>query len=222
MLGIASRSFDLPGSGADPTPREAVTLDAYVAAVVAQIDAAPASQVVLVGHSIAGWLLPAAAAARGERVAELVFVAAAVLNSGERGIDATPSSRRGSYFEMAAASDDRALLPSFGDARQRFFGMLGEEVAENMYRRLTPQPLAPYLDLVPVGIEEVTIPRRYIAATHDLTYPEPVTAAFAAKAGVAPVVVAGDHDVMLSNPAGLAAALVADSPVVRGSTGATG
>lgn len=206
--GVTASAMDLPGCGADSTPRADVTVADCVATVVAHIDARPEPKVRVVAHSIGGWLLPAVAAARGNRIDQLVFLAAAVLNRDERGIDVTPQDRRAGYFTMAAASSDNSLLPPFDNAWARFFPSLPRERAEEVYRRLTPQPFAPYLQPAVTGAEDLGAPRRYLALRDDLTFPREASAVFAAKAGVPPETLPGDHCIMITDPAILVAALV--------------
>lgn len=201
--------LDLPGSGSDTTPRATLTLDDSVTAIVATVDRIPDGPVVLVGHSLGGMPLPAVAAARPDRVTGLVFVAAMVLDAGERGIDLIPADRRPSYFTMAQASGENSLLPTLDEARRRFFPSLTEQEATALYSRLTPQPLGPYLEPARVGIEDVTCPRAYVLIEQDVTFPVPVAETFAAKAGVAPLRVTGDHCLMLTDPQALATALEA-------------
>lgn len=202
-------TLDLPGSGSDPTPRASLTLDDSVGAIVAAVDRIPSGDVVLVGHSIGGMPLPAVAEERPGRVTGIVFVAAMVLMAGERGIDLIPEDRRPSYSAMAAASGENSLLPGFDEAWRRFFPSLPQADARAVYGRLTPQPLGPYLQPARVGIEEVACPRAYVLIEQDVTFPEPVAASFAARAGVAPVRFAGDHCLMLTDPRGLVTALEA-------------
>lgn len=204
--GVAASAFDLPGCGDDHTPRAALTLEDTVAALLTRIDSLPAGPVRVVGHSIAGWLLPHAAARR-DQVVEMVFVAAVTLARGERGIDQIPADRRPGYHDMAAASPDNSLMPPFEDLWQRFFPHLPEARARAVYARLTPQAFGPYLSPTSVGIEDVTTPRRYLAATDDLNFPPEQTRQFAAKAGVEPEWVEGDHCLMLTNPTQLVRAL---------------
>lgn len=207
--GLPVAAVDLPGSGADPTPRTHLTLDDSVQRIVEAIDGIRSGPVILIGHSLGGMPLPEAAAARPDRVVGLVFVAAVVLNAGERGIDQIPEDRRPSYFTMAEASGENSLLPGFHEAWRRFFSSLAEGDARAVYTRLTPQPLGPYLQPARVGIEDVTCPRAYVLMEQDVTFPVPVAEAFAAKAGVTPIRVAGDHCLMLTDPRALATALEA-------------
>ncbi len=209
-LGVSASAFDLPGAGEDTTPRGHLGLDDYTQALVQQIDALPAqTSIRVVGHSNAGWLLPFAAAARPERVTEITYVAGVVLQRGERGIDMVPADRRPDYFRLADQSPDNSLLADFESAWHRFFQHLPESRAREAYAKLTPNPLGVYLSTARVGIADVDTPRRYLALTDDLTFPDQHTAIFAEKAGVRREWVEGDHCVMLSAPQNLATAISA-------------
>lgn len=202
-------AFDMPGCGADRTPRGEVNLARQVARAVAQIDAVQAEQVHVVGHSIAGWVLPALVAARRPRISEVVYLAASVLDVGERGIDVTPAERRPGYYESAQAAPDFSVSVSLDVARDRFFNHLDDAHAQAAYDLLTPQPFQPYLDPAEVGPVVSGVSARYIAMDDDRTYPDQATAEFAAKVGAQRVVIPGDHCVMLSAPDVLTRALLA-------------
>ncbi|WP_151083923.1 alpha/beta fold hydrolase [Nocardioides cynanchi] len=75
--GHRPHALTLPGMEAVDADRSAVTRQAHVDAVVAAIDATDAAEgpVLLVGHSMGGVLAWAAAAARLDRVAGVVFLA---------------------------------------------------------------------------------------------------------------------------------------------------
>lgn len=197
--GIASSAFDLPGAGADSRPRAGIDLTDYIDATVAQIDAID-DDVVIVGHSIAGLTLPGAIAARQDRIAHALFIAALVCHAGDRGIESIPADRRPSYYEMAQASADDTFQPSFPAAWDRFFPSLDEESAQAAYARITPQPLGPYLQPGPVAMAELDTPRTYLLLEGDRTFPIPLARTFAAKAGVEPIIRAGDHCWMLTDP----------------------
>ncbi|MCF8539090.1 MAG: alpha/beta fold hydrolase [Candidatus Nanopelagicales bacterium] len=203
-LGVPATAFNLPGSGSDTTPRRDVTLQDYLAATIQQVDDTDATRVVLVGHSLAGIILPSVAAARPEKVEALVFVASVVLNSGERGIDSIPEDRRDTYFDMARESEDYTILPNFENGQTRFFSHLGLAAAQEAYAQLTPQPFEPYLSEVARGVDSVVVPSAYVLLEQDVTFKPPVAEGFASKAGVVPDRMAGDHCVMLSDPFALA------------------
>jgi pimeloyl-ACP methyl ester carboxylesterase len=73
--GHRAEALTLPGMESVDADRSAVTRQDHVDAVVAAIDATDDGAVVLVGHSMGGVLAWAAAAARLDRVAGVVFVA---------------------------------------------------------------------------------------------------------------------------------------------------
>lgn len=204
--GTAASAFDLPGCGSDRTARANLTLDDGVRALLRQVDMLGDVPLRLVGHSIAGWLLPYAAAARPQ-VAELVFVAAAILERGGRGIDQIPADRRPSYFALAAASADNSIMPPYESLRARFFQDLAEDRAREIYARLTPQALGPYLTPAGVGIRDVATPRRYLALSEDRNFSPDLARAFAARARVTPEWITSDHCIMFSKPQELVAAL---------------
>lgn len=204
--GMPASAFDLPGCGRDRTARTDLTLDDYVRALVRQVDMLGDVPLRLVGHSIAGWLLPHAAAARSQ-VAELVFVAAAILERGERGIDQIPADRRPSYFALAEAAPDNSIMPPLESLRARFFQNLPADRAREIYARLTPQALGPYLTPAGVGIGDVATPRRYLALSEDRNFSPDLACAFAARAQVTPEWITSDHCIMFSKPHQLVAAL---------------
>lgn len=74
-LAHPSFAVDLPGRGSRPADITTVTIDEAADAIAADVDAAVDGDVVLVGHSVAGTVLPAATARLGPRVRHLVFVA---------------------------------------------------------------------------------------------------------------------------------------------------
>ncbi len=75
--GATVTTIELPGHGADQTPVPQTSLDAYVAAVTAKVDAS-AGPVVLVGHSMAGIVISAVAEQRAGKLAGVVYLAAYV------------------------------------------------------------------------------------------------------------------------------------------------
>jgi pimeloyl-ACP methyl ester carboxylesterase len=199
--GTRNVAFDLPGCGADPTPRDQVNLQAQVDRVLAVMDRTADTEVALVGHSIAGWLLAEVAARRPARVTRVHYIAAVVLEPGQRGIDVIPESRRGGYFEMARDSEDFSIFVSFADARRRFFNHLDVDRARAAYDRLTRQPFGPYLDPVSRGPADLDCPISYLALEDDRTFTLAQAGEFARRLDVEPVVAPGDHCVMLSDPA---------------------
>ncbi len=201
-------AFDLPGHGDDPTPRFTVTFDAYAAAANRFLKSRDFDSLVLVGHSIAGMLLPEVARDNAETVTEVVFLAALVLDQGEAAIDLIPESRRSSYFDMADQSHDRTISVAFADAYARFFTDLPEKEARRYFKLLTPQPFAPYLEPARLSARDIAVRRRYILCSRDRTFPRDLCLSLSTKLGGDLQEIDADHDVMLSRPDELARLLI--------------
>jgi len=81
-------AVDLPGRGRSAVPLAGIDVAACVDEVIRQIDEAGLEQVVLVGHSLAGVILPGVATALGApRVRQLVFLACSVPPEGGSVLD---------------------------------------------------------------------------------------------------------------------------------------
>ena len=203
-IGHRGFAFDLPGHGDDPTPRSAVTFQSYVAAATRFLQTKGPDTCVLVGHSIAGMILPEIVLENISRISQVVFLAALVLDAGEAAIDVIPESRRSRYFEMARQSSDNTLSVDFDTAFDRFFNDLREHRARMLYGRLTPQPFAPYLEPLKTSAHAISKTKRYIICSRDRTFPRDLCLGFASKLGTEPEEIDAAHDVMLSRPVELA------------------
>merc|ERR1712159_10724 len=69
-------SVELPGLGEDTSDPLNATIESHIAAIVSAVDSAKNVPVILVGHSLAGVTISAAAEQRSEKIKKLVFVAA--------------------------------------------------------------------------------------------------------------------------------------------------
>ena len=106
-------AVDLPGRGRSPVPLGCVDVARCVDEVVRQIDDADLDDVILVGHSLAGVIMPGVAIALGShRVRRLVFLTCAVPPEGGSVLDVL----RGPLRWIAAAAARRrspTSLPPF-------------------------------------------------------------------------------------------------------------
>lgn len=206
-LGYKSHALDLPGGGDDSTPRASVTFNSYVSAVTEFIDTEDLQNFVLVGHSLAGIILPDIVAANIERVREVVLIASYVLDRGERAIDLIASSRVPEYFRLAEASSEYSLMLDYDAARQRFFSDLSDASARAAYSKLTPQPFAPYLEPARHEARSISSISRYIICRNDQNLTFDMCRRFAGKLGGVIEEIDAGHDVMLSKPRELSALL---------------
>ena len=107
----AVHAVDLPGRGRRPADLDEVTIADSVAAVVDEIEQHDLRDVVLVGHSLAGVVLPEVAEQVSERLKRLVFVACTVPPHGERVIDLLDPATREMVERHAGNARRSALLP---------------------------------------------------------------------------------------------------------------
>ena len=174
---MASPSFavDLPGRRYKPADLAEVTIGDWVTSVVTDIEEAGLTEVVLVGHSSGGYVLPGVAAALAARsvpvLRELVFVSATVPAHGERPLDYLRDDIR------ILASDHREL--TLESARGRTIGGLrpGEppietdlEIVENGPRMGLEAPLVLFEPVSWTGFP-TEVPRVYVRALRDKVIP---------------------------------------------------
>jgi pimeloyl-ACP methyl ester carboxylesterase len=184
-----------------------ITFDTMVIDVAAVLEFEDLHDVVLVGHSMGGVIVPRVAESSTERVAGVVFMAAVVLNDGETLIDAVPQSpavaRAVTIRQDGTAVTDHALLVE---------ALLPEASAEDRAWVLARHRSYPPAALVEPGrlskFLELGLPTGYVVATEDLLVPPGLARTFADRLpGVAMAEVAAGHDLMLSRPEESATAL---------------
>jgi pimeloyl-ACP methyl ester carboxylesterase len=167
-LGHDAVAFDLPGSGADPTPPEAVTLDGYARAILAHIDG-PA---VVVGHSAGGFPIRQAAEIDPANITRLVFLCGYVPRPGM------------SLVDMRREAPDQPLAGALElDETRRAYRFSNRAVAENLCADCPPealdfarhnlgwQAITPQSTTVAFTGKSATVPQSYILCEHDRTIP---------------------------------------------------
>ncbi|MGO9587618.1 MAG: alpha/beta fold hydrolase [Limisphaerales bacterium] len=192
-------ALDLPGTKSNPVPPSRATTEACLQSVDAFLRKTRLRRFTLVGHSIAGFWLPAVAEKYASRITETIFLAAAVLAPGERGIDVIPKNRRSAYL-TAGHNMEPCLSLLFPEARRRFFNDMPLPHARAAFSRLTPQSLLPYLTPAIIDPASLTGRKRYLLCRQDATFPPALARSFATKLNVVPEEIDAGHDVMLSCP----------------------
>jgi pimeloyl-ACP methyl ester carboxylesterase len=174
-LASPSLAVDLPGRRYRPADLGEVTIADWITSVVTDIEEAGLTEVVLVGHSSGGYVLPGVAAALAARSVPvlhgLVFVSATVPAHGERPLDYLRDDIR------TLASDHREL--TLESARGRTIGGLrpGEppietdlEIVENGPRMGLEAPRVLFEPLSWTGFP-TEVPRVYVRALRDKVIP---------------------------------------------------
>jgi pimeloyl-ACP methyl ester carboxylesterase len=127
QAGHRVRALTLPGLESAAADRDGIRLRDHVDAVVAAVDQA-GGPVVLVGHSGGGAIAHAAADARPDRVARVVYVDAGPLGEGRAINDELP------------ATDGEIPLPDWSEFDEADLRDLDEELRAAFRARALPQP----------------------------------------------------------------------------------
>jgi pimeloyl-ACP methyl ester carboxylesterase len=208
--GHTAHALDLPGSGDDPTPVEAVTLDAYAERICGRLAEQP-EPVTLVGHSMGGVAITQAAARRPEQIGRLVYVAAFLPADGQSLADlaALPEGAGdGMQANMVVEGDPPVATMPQDAAREVFYGECEPEQTTWALERLRGQPVVPFVTPVALGANGGGPAAAYVVAAQDRAIPPALQRRMAAEGGATDVVeVDTDHSPFLSRTAELAAIL---------------
>lgn len=211
VLGSEAVAFDLPGHGQDGSARGSVTSADYVRAVAQHLAAAHVP-VVLVGHSMAGYAIAAAALQRRDKVRELVYLSAQARSPGQSWADTLDPAVRAAYRQEVRERGDGSYVVPEPVVTSRWFSSLEPEdpAMHAMRARLTPQPAAPLFERwdLPVG-SLGCLPVTYIWPVDDRQNTERRMRMSLSNLPAATrlVTIGGDHCAMLTNPKETAAAI---------------
>lgn len=168
---------------------------------------------VLVGHSFGGTFISKVAEAIPERIRRLVFQNGFVVRDGHSVMDESPPHTAAEFERMAMASPDRAFLLPFPVWRETFINDGDLEMAKSSYAQLSPEPLQPSKDKLDLKkFYSLEIPRSYINCTEDIALPPGEWGwhpRMSSRLGLYRLVqMPGSHEVMFTNPAGLAEKII--------------
>ncbi|MCG6883024.1 MAG: alpha/beta fold hydrolase [Silicimonas sp.] len=160
--GHTARAVDLPGHGADATPRKAVRMSHYVSTVLDHMDAGT----ILVGHSFGGFPITLAAARAPERVASLVYLCALLPRRGQSFTDLRPEAINPAISDAVRVDREAGVShPIPGKAAELYFSDCTDAEREFADARLTPQPIA--LMSETLTFKPPDVPRHYIRCLAD-------------------------------------------------------
>ena len=108
-MGHRALAVDLPGRGENPYDLAKITLKLHIDVVSEFIEQRDLRDVVLVGHSMAGLIIPNVAVRMPQRIKRLIFVSALVMHDGEAATDvfrpigeaAATRAKKGEQLSMA-------------------------------------------------------------------------------------------------------------------------
>ncbi len=159
---------DLPGHGRDQTPINAVTMQSY-AQRVADVMLTASEPVILVGHSMGGFVISAAAEQQPRTVAKLVYLAAFLLDDGQTFGDAA-SRDAGSTVSsgLVPSADGASLTVAPNRLKDIFYGDCSDADIALAELALGPESSAALGAQMHVTAQRWgKIPRVYIECTKD-------------------------------------------------------
>lgn len=200
----------LPFHGSSSGDIGAATLDAYVQQVVGTIDA-HLGPIVLVGHSMGGVIVSAAAEMRPTRITRLVYIAAYVLADGQSQLDLALTDTESMVLQRGVISDDGTQFTMPIDERyEAFFHDCAIDEVNHDIANIRPEPIAPIATAIHVSPRMWgSVPKRYILTRHDRAVTPALQRQMVANAGINDVTeFDAGHSPHLSCPDDLAAAIL--------------
>jgi pimeloyl-ACP methyl ester carboxylesterase len=199
---VRALAVDLPGRGGRPGNLMEYSVEGCARAIAEQVDAAGLDRVVLVAHSAAGMVVPAAAELLGaDRVRRMVFVAASIPPEGGTILDTLggpwrPVAARAARRTSAIAPPPRLF------AAMTFCNGMTKERRRFALDRLVPE--TPKLSVLPVSRAGLPagIPRTWVLTAKDRSLrPAAQRLSIERLGGVEEVVdIDTCHDAMISEP----------------------
>lgn len=210
--GHAVHAPTLPGRGAGA--RLDIRLQDMVESLCDQVVGEDLQDIVLVGHSAGGTVVAKAAEHLAPRLARLVFLSPLLAPDGGAMIDAVPPDYAALFRQMTEASGDNTVFPPWPVWRDGFIGDAEEGLARTAHEELVPEPFGPVTDKVDLSaFAALEVSRSYINPMEDVVFPLGEWGFFPRmyqRMGPCRLVqLHGSHELMYSQPAALAGALVA-------------
>lgn len=165
-LGHQARAIDLPGHGADPTPVARITLESYAHAIVEALG----ENTVLLGHSLGGYPITAAAELAPGAINRLIYLAAHVPEPGMTMAQMRARQPRQPLVEaLQMAPDGLSFTVDPEKAPALFYHDCPPETVAYALQHLCPQALAPGETAIDLTEASRGLPRRYIRCLDDHT-----------------------------------------------------
>ena len=159
---------DLPGSGEDATPASDVTLKAYANRLVELLDEQN-EKVIMLGHSMGGLAISAAAELRPDKIGGLVYLSGFLPQSGQSLLSLEESNPNSSIPPALIVAEDHVTGRVQADRiKELFYHDCSDEDVAFAIAHQHAQALAPLATPVTVTDENFgSVPRYYILLTED-------------------------------------------------------
>jgi pimeloyl-ACP methyl ester carboxylesterase len=180
------------------------------------------TDIVLLGHSFGGTIIAKVAEVIGgsvppsqrQRILRLIFFDAFVLDDGESLRDNIPPDSQALFDNLARESGDQTIMMPFEVWREGFLNDADLELARSSYAQLSPEPYQPFIDKLDLKqFYSLPVPKSYLYCTEDNVLPQGEQWGWhprmSNRLGLFRLVqMPGSHEVMFSNPVGLAEKII--------------
>ncbi|MDM9384614.1 alpha/beta fold hydrolase [Chlorogloeopsis sp. ULAP01] len=198
------------GKGVDKNVNHAQCTQSIVDYIVSK----DLTDIVLLGHSFAGTIIAKVAEAIPDRIRRLIFFNAFVLNDEESLRDNVPPHLQTLLDELVRESNDRMMVIPFEMWREACLNDADLDLARSSYAQLSPEPYQPWIDKLDLKqFYSLPIPKSYLYCTEDNVLPQGEQWGWhprmSNRLGLFRLVqMPGSHEVMFSNPVGLAEKII--------------
>lgn len=208
LLSRPALAVDLPGRGTKPAKLADVTLESCVRSVIADIEKAGLSKVVLVGHSMGGGTVPVAAARIPERIAHLVFLSTLIAPEGGSLVDGFVPETREAAIRRLGTGDNVELELSEAHHRELLCNDMSEADVAWCLARVGPDSRRLFTDRASRAGLPDSLPRTYIRLRRDRSVSwEQQAHAISLLPGLAIREIDAPHQAMVTHPREVAAIL---------------
>jgi pimeloyl-ACP methyl ester carboxylesterase len=171
------------------------------------------SDIVLLGHSFGGTVIAKVAEVIPERIRRLVFLNGFVLQDGNSLNDEVPQFYVTLFEQLSQSSADHTVMVPFPIWREAFMNDADLEMAKSVYAQLSPEPYQPFKDRLDLKkFYALGLPKSYINCTEDIALPHGEWGwhpRMSNRLGLYRLVhMPGGHEVMFTNPKGLAEKII--------------
>ncbi len=170
---------------------------------------------VLVGHSFAGFPVSLAAEQIPDRIRRLVYFSAFIPRDGYSMMDDIAPGNRQLFRDLAKQSKDNTIPASYGFWREMLINDADSSTAKKYFKCLSLEPLQPLEDKIELKtFNTLTIPKSYLLATDDMAIAQGTEywwhPRHSSRLGFYRFLsTPGSHELMFSNPERLAQMIVA-------------
>ncbi|MBW4693807.1 MAG: alpha/beta hydrolase [Lyngbya sp. HA4199-MV5] len=171
------------------------------------------TDIVLLGHSFGGTIIAKVAEAVSDRIKRLIFLDAFIPNDGESLNENTPPHSQALFAKLVRDSDNHTVMLPFEIWREAFINDADLDLARASYAQLSPEPYQPWVDKLDLKqFYSLPIPKSYLYCTEDNALPQGEWGwhpKMSIRLGLFRFVqMSGSHEVMFSNPVGLAEKMI--------------